>query len=341
MPIKYDHFQNLKYPYLKVFAHRFAVENLENDFVAKITLHLAPFHSYRDDYKRIKYIMCFHIPDLDGKDEDLCLRIRVFKDYFEAPDMPCEVSGLPIELWGDDSFFVDVYHDHATGGRDEWEFRAISQIPREWIEEYWVLFDRSPLNFEGEKSAEEDKDSSENVVTPSKMLLQLEPDDRVKIQIPGEIEEIVSFKEFGFRSVRTSAAEAFIAFLDKGEYFSNSAAQVDHVKQAEKKLKKHFKSNEKFIVLSKRGSGRYVPVFKIRKQVQFEKLENELSSLRDSGEKDSVHIAIARELENGNITNEEAKDFYEKFQTDLAESSFDRSKELSVKGSFHVQTNHN
>ena len=74
--------------------------------------------------------------------------------------------------------------------------------------------------------------------------MQLELDDHVKIQIPGEPEKTERIIDLGFRTATTKAAEVFNALLDKGKYLSINDNTRDLVKQVEAKLQKYFKSKE-------------------------------------------------------------------------------------------------
>ena len=235
-----DIFPSLRHTYLKVFANRMGAEY---NFIEKITLHHAPFHTYQGNYRPISYLVYFHIPvDPTGEDEDLYARFRVFKGWLEAPNIPREVSGLPVELWGNDSFFVDVYQAHAKGGRDEWEFRAISEIPHEWIEECWVLFDRmsqdDPTKVGIKENAEDTTSLSPSV--PDSPTICIEKHEQntlcedivrslkfyvgnegeVKIQEPGKKPKTFNYESLGFYSL-TDEWRWFITVIEGPEHFYN------------------------------------------------------------------------------------------------------------------------
>jgi hypothetical protein len=228
MDVDHNIFPSLRYTYLRVFADRMAIEH---DYIVKITLHHAPFHSYNENYHPIKYLVCFHVPDPDGKDEYLCASIRVFKNYFEAPGWPDERSGLPVELWRDDSFFVDVYQGHAKGGREEWEFRAISEIPHEWIEEFWVLFDRSDQDSAKEqcvKGITEIRGPSSAIQSPEAhtcgefvrgLRFFYENDNEVKIQEPGKKPKIYDYDRMGFSSVEADGWKYFVRIIRGPDHY--------------------------------------------------------------------------------------------------------------------------
>ena len=96
-------------------------------------------------------------------------------------------------------------------------------------------------------STPEEEGQPENVIAPAKIFLQLEPEDHVRIKIPGKDAEIIHIIDLGFRSATTNAAGVFKVILEKGEYLPNSAANMDLIKQVEKKLQEYFKSKEKFL----------------------------------------------------------------------------------------------
>ena len=78
-----------------------------------------------------------------------------------------------------------------------------------------------------------------------------------------------------------------------------------------------------------------MPVFKIKNQVQIEKLERQLERLKETGDMDQVYGSINAAFGKKIIDDEAAKGYYEKYKGISAQSGFDKSAELSEKGSFH------
>ena len=189
-------------------------------------------------------------------------------------------------------------------------------------------------------SIPEEEGPLKSAVAPATILLQLEPDDQVKIKIPGgdtEIKHITT--DFKFRSAATGAAKAFKEILENGQYLSVDDKTRDHIKQAEMKLQEHFKTKEKFIVLSEKRSGRYVPVFKIKAQIQKEALERDLERLKELGDIDQVRDEITAAYEKKIINDEDVISYYKKYRGVSAQSIYDESdlaKNPSDKGSSHL-----
>jgi hypothetical protein len=202
-----------------------------------------------------------------------------------------------------------------------------------------IASNRADSEVNEKASIPEEEGPHEKLIAPSKILLQLEPEDHVKIQIPGKDAEIISIIKLGFRSAATGAAKAFKEILENGQYLSVDDKSRDHIKQAEMKLQEHFKTKEKFIVLSEKRSGRYVPVFKIKAQIQKEALERDLERLKELGDIDQVRDEITAAYEKKIIDGEAAKCYYEKYRGVSAQSIYDESdlaKNPSDKGSSHL-----
>ena len=167
------------------------------------------------------------------------------------------------------------------------------------------------------------KELSENATDIRNILIQMEPNDEVSIQIPGKPEIIGPITELGFNTATTREAKVLKTILNVGEYIANSPADEKLPAEVEKKLQGIIKTQEKLIIRTSRGSGRYVSIFKIKAKVQKERLDRDLERAWKSGNKDLFHELLTKELEGKRITEEEAKILFEDHTGVSVQSAFD------------------
>jgi len=153
---------------------------------------------------------------------------------------------------------------------------------------------------------DDEERSKSNELDISQIVLELEADDQVKITIPGRPARSELIVNMGFRSSTTKEARAFKKILENGQFICKTPENDRKVVQVvEKKLRKYFGVEDKFISSGPPGSGRYLPVFKTQKIIHMSNFEQRLKKALESNQEDDFIIdLIADGLQSKEISNE-------------------------------------